>query len=323
MKRSLVLVLFIPLCVALLAAGKGLPEVKDFGEDPGNLRMFVHVPDAPGPSKRPLVVVLHGCTQKAARIADLSGWNKVADQCGAYVVYAQQRPINNSLRCFNWFRPEDIAPEGGEVASIISMVDHALANWPIDPERVFIYGVSSGGALAAAVIACHPERFQGAAIFAGAPFKAARHTLDARMIIRDPRSEPAAAWGSLVTDLYPDEKRSYPPVLVLHGTADNVMDPGHGEALVKQWTRVHGLDTIPTQIERPYKGAELVERRTYADAEGNVLVQHYVFHGIGHTLPIDPGPAPDQGGRTTWVSVDVDLHSTFEVAEQFGLIIDR
>ena len=73
MKRSLVLVLFIPLCVALLAAGKGLPEVKDFGEDPGNLRMFVHVPDAPGPSKRPLVVVLHGCTQKAARIAGTMG----------------------------------------------------------------------------------------------------------------------------------------------------------------------------------------------------------------------------------------------------------
>ncbi len=300
-------------------AGSGLEEVKDFGPDPGNLRMFVHGTAGTDTARRPLVVVLHGCTQRARRIAALSGWNDLADRAGCLVLYVQQRPINNSLRCFNWFRPDDILPEQGEVGSVTSMVRHAVAHLGADPRRVYLYGVSSGGALAAALMACAPDLFAQVAIFAGAPYRAANSTLDARLVIRDPRSRLPADWAAQVTALHPGRRAPYPPLLVLHGTRDRVMDFGHGQALVAQWTAVAGTDTVPDSLDTAFHGLPGVERRVYTSG-GRTVVTFYRFNGLGHQLPIDPGGRPDQGGRRSWVSRDVDLHSTWLVARAFGLL---
>ena len=300
-------------------AGSGLQEVKDFGPDPGNLRMFVHGAAGTATARRPLVVVLHGCTQRARRIAALSGWNDLADRAGCLVLYVQQRPINNSLRCFNWFRPDDILPEQGEVGSVTSMVRHAVDHLGADPQRVYLYGVSSGGALAAALMACAPDLFAHVAIFAGAPYRAAHSTLDARLVIRDPRELPPATWAEQVTRLHPDRQAPYPPLLVLHGTRDQVVGFGHGLALVAQWTAVASTDSVPDAVDTAFRGLARVERREYR-AGDRAVVTFFRFEGLGHQLPIDPGDRPDQGGRRSWVSRDVDLHSTWLVAQAFGLV---
>ena len=109
------------------AIAQPLVEVEQFGSDPGNLRMFVHVPSSlPDTSiAHPLVVVLHGCSQSAAGFAEQSGWNELADRVGFYVIYPQQRTGNNASHCFNWFQEKDITRGSGEVESIHNMVKHA------------------------------------------------------------------------------------------------------------------------------------------------------------------------------------------------------
>lgn len=299
--------------------GASLTEVKSFGPDPGNLRMFVHAPGG-AEGLRPLVVVLHGCTQKAKRIASLSGWNDLADTAGCYVVYVQQRTINNSLRCFNWFREQDIKPGEGEVGSVASMVRHALAHYPIDPARVYLYGVSSGGALSSALAACEPDLFAGVGIFAGAPYRAANNTLDARLVIRNPRVLDPAQWGRMVTDLHPKRTKPYPPVIVVHGTNDGVVDMGHGQALVAQWTAVAGTDSIVDRVDDPYSGNSAVRRSEYHASDGRTVVVFFKVQGLGHQLPIDPGKGTRQGGKRSWVSRDLDFHSTYVLAKEWGLV---
>lgn len=313
------LLAFVPSAFSLHANSSNLTEVKSFGPDPGNLRMFVHAPNG-AEGLRPLVVVLHGCTQKARRIAALSGWNDLADTAGCYVVYVQQRTINNSLRCFNWFREQDIKPGEGEVGSVASMVRHALAHYPIDPARVYLYGVSSGGALSSALAACEPDLFAGVGIFAGAPYRAANNTLDARLVIRNPRVLDPAQWGRMVTDLHPQRTKPYPPVIVVHGTNDGVVDMGHGQALVAQWTAVAKTDSVPDRVEEPYQGNTAVRRSEYHTSDGGVVVVFYKVQGLGHQLPIDPGEGKRHGGKRSWVSRDLDFHSTYVLAKEWGLV---
>ncbi|MCB9169257.1 MAG: PHB depolymerase family esterase [Flavobacteriales bacterium] len=305
-----------------LRAQSDMREVKDFGPDPGNLRMFVHTPPTSGGANgnRPLVVVLHGCTQKARRIARLSGWNELADRIGCYVVYAQQRPINNSLRCFDWFREDDIIPGEGETGSITNMVRYALAELPVDPDSVFLYGVSSGGALCSALMACEPDLFKGVAIFAGGPYRAADNTLNARMVIRDPKELTPQQWGDLVRAVLPGRTAPYPPLTVMHGTEDGVVNIGHGMALVAQWTNVAGADTVPEAVDPAFQGLPAVHRMRYDDPRGRTVVTFYRIGGLGHQLPVHPGDGPKDGGRTSWVSRDVGFHSTYVVAQEFGLL---
>jgi poly(hydroxyalkanoate) depolymerase family esterase len=110
--------------------------------------MYEYVP-ASLASGRPLVVVLHGCTQMAADM-ERAGWNVLADQHGFAVIYPEQQTANNSVRCFNWAGeygdPANLVRGQGENASIISMIDNAIATHGSDPARVYIVGFSAGGA---------------------------------------------------------------------------------------------------------------------------------------------------------------------------------
>src|SRR5471030_1998760 len=108
------------------AQGSGpLREVPEFGGNPGNLRMFVHVPERL-PSMAPLVVALHGCNQTANDYDRGTGWSTLADRLGFAVVYAEQQPANNPQNCFSWFLPGDTMRDLGEVRSIRQIVEHAI-----------------------------------------------------------------------------------------------------------------------------------------------------------------------------------------------------
>jgi poly(hydroxyalkanoate) depolymerase family esterase len=150
-----------------------LREVPKFGRNPGNLRMFVHIPDGL-PSMAPLVVALHGCDQTAEGYDRGTGWSALADRLGFAVVYAEQQPANNPKNCFSWFLPGDTTRDLGEARSIRQMVEHAIANFGVDRSRVFVTGLSAGGAMASAMLATYPEVFAGGAIIAGLPHGSAR-----------------------------------------------------------------------------------------------------------------------------------------------------
>src|SRR5689334_6487539 len=163
-------------CAAVLAATTATAEaamtpVTDFGSNPGALDMFEYAP-ANLPSGRPLVVVLHGCTQQAASM-EAAGWAALADKYQFAVVYAQQRAANQNLSCFTWYEPGDTSRGQGEALSILQMVDKMVESHKLDAGRVYVTGFSAGGAMTAAMLAAYPDRFRAGAVMSGLPYKCA------------------------------------------------------------------------------------------------------------------------------------------------------
>ena len=152
---------------AACPAGAAVTEVAAFGDNPGNLKMFVHAPAAGG--ALPLVVALHGCTQDKD-FADDAGLTALADDAGFIVVAPEQQGANNLQSCFNWFLADDIGRGSGEVQSILNMVAQAKADHDVDDDRVFVTGVSAGAAMGAVLLAVAPDVFAGGALFAGVPY---------------------------------------------------------------------------------------------------------------------------------------------------------
>jgi poly(hydroxyalkanoate) depolymerase family esterase len=155
-----------------------LRELTGFGANPGNLRMFAHAPEHL-PANAPLVVALHGCTQTADEYDHGTGWSLLADQLGFAVVYPQQQPTNNPKNCFSWFLPDEVMCGSGEALSIREMAEHAIATLALDRRKVFVTGLSAGGAMACVMLATYPEIFAGGAIIAGLPYGCARNVQQA------------------------------------------------------------------------------------------------------------------------------------------------
>jgi hypothetical protein len=135
-----------------------LREVTGFGSNPGNLRMFAYVPDQPAGSPA-IVVVLHGCLQTAAGYDYGAGWSTLAERYGFALLLPEQQTANNPQRCFNWFQREDSERDQGEALSIRHMVEHMIQTFGIDRSRVFVTGLSAGGAMTSVMLATYPEVF--------------------------------------------------------------------------------------------------------------------------------------------------------------------
>ncbi|HRD39234.1 MAG TPA: PHB depolymerase family esterase, partial [Bacteroidia bacterium] len=142
----------------------------DFGTNPGNLSLFYYIPKSARPNA-PLVLVLHGCSQGANAVAELTGWNKLADDYGFCVAYPQQHFPNNPSHCFNWFKKNEIERGNGECESIKQMVEYMQKKFSISKDSVFVTGLSAGAAMSVVMIATQPAIFKAAAIFAGGPYK--------------------------------------------------------------------------------------------------------------------------------------------------------
>jgi poly(hydroxyalkanoate) depolymerase family esterase len=282
------------------------------GINPGNLRMSVYVPDKL-PSNPPLVVALHGCGQTAADYDRGTGWSHLADRHGFVVVFPEQQTANNPKRCFSWFQPEDIGRDLGEARSIHEMVEHAIANFRIDHQRVFITGLSAGGAMAGVMLATYPEVYARGAIIAGLPYGSASSVQEAfKAMFNDQQPSPRAL-GDRVRAAS-RHQGPWPRVSVWHGTADKVVKPSNAENLVKQWTNVHRLSHEPTKQEAlgPHT------RRIWEDLDGNRVIEAISVVGMGHGVPLASPTSPDAYGAPGPFFLDVGLSSTVHIADYFG-----
>ncbi|WP_426387881.1 extracellular catalytic domain type 1 short-chain-length polyhydroxyalkanoate depolymerase [Sphingobium sp. R-21] len=139
--------------------------LREFGSNPGALRAKYYVPERLS-AAAPLVVVLHGCTQTASGYDRGSGWSQLADEYGFALLFPEQQRSNNPNLCFNWFLPSDSKRDSGEALSVRQMIGEMVETYDIDQSRIFMTGLSAGGAMASIMLASYPELLAGGAIIA-------------------------------------------------------------------------------------------------------------------------------------------------------------
>jgi poly(hydroxyalkanoate) depolymerase family esterase len=219
--------------------------VHGFGTNPGQLRFYLHLPPRQPVPGAPLIVILHGCRQDAAGFAADGGWIALADRLGVPLVLPEQSFTNHRLRCFSWYRPGDVGRGEGEALSIRQMAGFAMRHLGSDRRRVFVAGLSAGGAMAAALLAAYPAVFAAGAVVAGLPVGTAGSAPMA--MLRMHRADPWRTEAGLVAaarGARPAGAR-WPRLSVWHGSADRSVDPAHAELLVAQWLGLHRLDFHP------------------------------------------------------------------------------
>ena len=301
--------------MANLAEPGRLTLVAPSGTNPGALRMLTYVP--PGlPAGAPLVVVLHGCTQNAAAYDHGSGWSALADRHGFALLFPEQERANNPNLCFNWFQTADVTRGEGEVLSIRQMIGQMIALHSLSPHRVYITGLSAGGAMTAAMLATYPEVFAGGAIIAGLPYGAADSMQEAFNAMHNVRQRSAREWGDLVRAASP-HRGPWPHVQIWHGEADAVVREGNARELIKQWADVHGVRE--SAFEDRVEGAF---HKVWRGPAGNVVLESYLIPGLAHGTPLHTG-ADDMDQSMGFVAphmLEAGISSTWYVARSWGLL---
>ncbi|MFU0505795.1 extracellular catalytic domain type 1 short-chain-length polyhydroxyalkanoate depolymerase [Pseudaminobacter sp. NGMCC 1.201702] len=282
---------------------ENLATLLGFGSNPGVLQAKYYIPKHL-PQGAPLVVVLHGCTQTAAGYNHHSGWSELAEEEGFALLFPEQQRTNNPNLCFNWFQPGDARRGSGEVLSIRQMIDAMVLIHRLDRNRVFVTGLSAGGAMAAALLASYPEVFAGGAIIAGLPFGSATTISQAFDRMRG-HGGPSHVVLQRALRGASDHQGPWPRISIWHGSADKTVVPSNAESMVGQWRGVHKLDERPTYS----KTTGVIAKQVWCDPSGDAVIEINMIAGIGHGTPIGDGL-----GVAGPYMLDVGISSTREIA---------
>ncbi|ORE90352.1 PHB depolymerase family esterase [Aurantimonas sp. 22II-16-19i] len=289
-----------------------LTILKRFGTDPGSLRANTYIPESFRKSG-PLVVVMHGSSQSAESYNLGSGWSTLADECGVALLFPGQKRANNVVGGFNWFKPGDSRRGAGEPLSIRQMIGQVIDDHAVDPSRVFITGLSSGGAMTSVMLATYPEVFAGGAIIAGLPYGTAGTLMQAifRMkgygVVSDHKLNALVRGASKFTG-------RWPTISVWHGGRDTTVASSNADSIVRQWQKLHGVEGPPTRVEQ----VDGFPRRIWCEGGGRAVIEEYIIEGMGHGTPIKGGG--DRGlGEEGKYMLEVGISSTRHIARFWGL----
>ncbi len=291
-----------------------LIEIERFGSNPGRLKMFAYVPAQRQPLL-PLVVVLHGCGQSAAEYDLGAGWSTLAKHYGFALLLPEQQRANNAQRCFNWFQSEDIARDDGEVGSIRQMIAKMVADRAIDPRRIFVTGLSAGGAMTMAMLSTYPELFAAGAVIGGLPFGVARNMRDALMQMHMPPSRDGRELGKLVRHASSSFRGRWPKLSVWHGTADRTVHRDNADEIVKQWLDLHHLPIAP-MAEFEVDG---YPRQLWWNADGEPMVESFTITDMAHGTPIGLAENDKRYGKQGPFLIEAGISSSYHIAKFFGV----
>ena len=269
-------------------------------------RALVHPPAGVKPQTAvPLVCLLHGCTQDAASFAAATLMNDAADRHGFVAVYPQQERGENPQGCWNWFLPQHQTRGAGEPASIAAIVRElmgTLTPWTIDARRVFVAGLSAGGAMAAILAAVYPDLFAAVAVHSGLSYGSAAST-GAAFTAMARGAEDTIAQGRAAHAAVGDLARPVPS-MVIHGTADSTVAPVNADQVLEQSMTANRLaapETCDLDIARPtttsrgqVDGGHAYTRCQWTDRRGVLMHERLKVDGLGHAWS---GGAP--GGSYT------------------------
>lgn len=220
--------------------------------------------------KLPLIVMLHGCTQNPDDFALGTGMNELAEERGCFVAYPQQSTNSNQMACWNWFNLKDQTRDSGEPSILAGMTREIMAEFNVDSDRVFVAGLSAGGAMAAILGATYPDLFDAAGIHSGLPYGAAADVASAFSSMRNGASVEAALAAEMSVR-----------TIVFHGDADRTVHPSNGELIVAAARA--GLEAAVEKKQRGRSaGGVAYKRIIIGDSSGAPQVEYWVIEGMGH-----------------------------------------
>ena len=258
------------------ATGGGFFERSHTG--PAGTRTYKrYIPARASSAPLPLVVMLHGCKQNPDDFATGTRMNALAEAHGFLVAYPAQSRNANGSNCWNWFRPADQAREGGEPEVLAGIARDVIAAEAVDPQRVFVAGLSAGAAMAVILGQTHPELFSAVGAHSGLPLGAAHDVASAFTAMRGSslfgaRPPAAGTPGAAV------------PTIVFHGDQDSTVAAANAATIVEQAVAAGSAHAPlhPTVGARDSVGGREFTRTVYADAAGRARVEHWLLHGAAH-----------------------------------------
>jgi poly(hydroxyalkanoate) depolymerase family esterase len=251
--------------VAPGAVGKGA-----FLSSAGEREYHLFVPHVYGGQRLPLVVMLHGCKQDATDFAAGTRMNVVADEFDCFVLYPQQSKAANPSRCWNWFMAHDQRRNQGEPLIIADLTREVIRAYGIDDRRVFVAGMSAGGAMAATLGATYPDLFSAIGVHSGLPYRAAGNLWSALSAMKVGTEDDSLT-------------RSAPMrTIVFHGSEDGRVHPRNGEQVITQFLGSRLPGTSPSEPQAGEFNGRAYERTLFRDSRGDTQAEQWLIHGAGH-----------------------------------------
>ena len=253
-----------------------------FSGHAGARNFKLYIPSGVTATALPLVVMLHGCTQNPDDFATGTRANRWAEDKRCLVVYPEQIQRANAHRCWNWFRPLDQQAGLGEPAIIAGIVRQVINEYRADPQRVYVAGLSAGGAMAAIMAREYPELFAAAGVHSGLPAGAAHDVASAFSVMKSGQPSPASTVGAL-----PVVSRAV-PLIALHGDADRTVNPANSDHLVQNAVETYLLLNSDSHLQTSEQvihataGSHAIRRTRYASPTGVIMVEHWRINGAGH-----------------------------------------
>jgi poly(hydroxyalkanoate) depolymerase family esterase len=239
-------------------------------------RYKLYVPSVPASGPRPLIVMLHGCTQNADDFAAGTAMNVLAEEHGCLVLYPEQSAGANASQCWNWFEASHQERDGGEPALLAAMTREVVETWQGDPKRVYVAGLSAGGAMAAILGQAYPEVYAAVGVHSGLPVGCARDLITGLAAMKKaPRAGKSAR-----------RLARRVPVIVFHGDSDSTVHPGNGDAVLKQFLH-HAPQAGREALRRHEESVGQADGRGYTrtamlDRSGRSVAEYWELHGAGH-----------------------------------------
>ena len=268
----------VPRADATVAVGRpGQFVTGSFANQAGARPYKLYIPTGYAEQPVPLVVMLHGCTQSADVFANGSRMNAVAEEQQCLVLYPEQTHAANRSRCWNWFMRADQRRDQGEPAILAGMTREIMHRYRIDPGKVYVAGLSAGGAMAAVMGAAYPEIYAAVGVHSGLATESA-HDLASALAAMRGTPAPMSGEHSGSTPQAPAT-----PTIVFHGDRDKTVHPRNGEHVVSRLLEQSGASSADASIERAQvPGGHAYTRTVHRDSTGRVVLEYWLVHGGGH-----------------------------------------
>lgn len=237
-----------------------------------------------------LVVMLHGCTQHPDDFSAGTRMNLLAEEHACLVLYPAQARAANAQRCWNWFKDTNQRRDAGEPSIIAGLTREILGTYAVDPLRVYVAGLSAGGAMAAVMGATYPDLYAAVGVHSGLAYGAARDLPSALTAMKGRANAHTIQFRR--TRKYPEIRA--PRLIVFHGDEDTVVHPRNGEQLILQgaegYSAASGSKPRVSRHAGQIPGGRAYTRDVYRTDDGQLLQEHWMVHGTGHAWS---GGSPD------------------------------